>query len=536
MIAYGQLTRRQGIDPRSLTFAVVDLETTGLHPAKGSRICEIGIVRMRGDGTVLDEYSTLVDPGLRITNDEYHGITNADVKGAPAFEHVAGDVLAYLSGTVVVGHNVEFEDAFLTAEFGRLGINLSGVPGLCTLVTSRSQLDRYGYRLGDIASLITGEWPRASHSALGDARTLAWTLSKLIAEAPQPLAWAGPAPVVLPPYPRTGFIAPRAAGLRKGTDGWLAMLTARLPLMVQPPTPRLDAVADYQAMLAHTLADGRIVGEEAGQLAVLAARAGLTQSTARQVHERFLADVRARAEADGVVTAAELKELQRAARELASSHLISDLEEASAADRARRNGPLKGWRLLPVGDASGVVDVMDFAVSHGATVAVNVTKTVRLVVATDDAEDDPRLGKAAAAGIRVLPPEEALRLLEKEVEDARGGLFASAEGQALSEQLAAEREQQARTGRPEWHQFWRRTELSPAEYKAQFVDRYSDWEVGGNGRTAIYVSVPVPPRPVASPERGKRGAAKQGSGCAGALLIFGGLAAGLAEALRQILV
>lgn len=536
MIVHGQLTRRQGIDPRNLVFAVVDLETTGLHPAKGSRICEIGIVRMRGDGTVLDEYSTLVDPRLRITNDEYHGITNADVKGAPAFEHVAGDVLAYLSGAIVVGHNLEFEDAFLTAEFGRLGINLPGVPGLCTLVTSRSQLDRYGYRLDDVAGLITGEWPCASHSALGDARTLAWTLSKLIAEAPQPLAWAGPAPMVLPPYPRTGFIAPRAAGLRKGTDGWLATLTARLPLMVQAPAPRPDGVADYRAMLAHALADGRIVGEEAGQLGVLAARAGLTQVTARQVHERFLADVRARAEEDGVVTAAELKELQRAARELASSHLISDLGEAAAADRARRNGPLKGWRLLPVGDAPGVVDVMDFAVSHGATVAVNVTKTVRLVVAADGSEDDPRVGKATAAGIRVLPPDEALRLLDKEVENARGGLFASPEGQALSERLAAERERQARTGRPEWHEFWRRRELSSAEYKARFIDRHSDWGGRGDGRTVAHVSVPVPPRSAGSSGRGRREAVKRGSGCAGALLIFGGLAAGLAEAVRQVLV
>jgi DNA polymerase-3 subunit epsilon len=50
---------------------------------------------MRGDGVVLDEYSTLVNPELRINNDEYHSITNADVKSAPTFAHIAGDVLAY---------------------------------------------------------------------------------------------------------------------------------------------------------------------------------------------------------------------------------------------------------------------------------------------------------------------------------------------------------------------------------------------------------------------------------------------------------
>lgn len=190
MFNHGQLSRRRAVDPRQLTFAAIDLETTGLRPNQGSRICEIGIVRMRGDGVVLDEYSTLVDPGLRITNDEYHGITNADVEGAPTFAQIAGDVLAYLSGTVVVSHNLEYEDKFLTAEFARLGINLNGLlPGLCTLVLSRVQLDRYGYRLTDLANLVTGEWPSASHSALGDARTLALMLAKLIASGGTGRRW-----------------------------------------------------------------------------------------------------------------------------------------------------------------------------------------------------------------------------------------------------------------------------------------------------------------------------------------------------------
>ncbi|GII97090.1 exonuclease domain-containing protein [Sinosporangium siamense] len=524
MFAQGQLTRKPGIDPRNLTFAAVDLETTGLHARKGSRVCEIGIVRMRGDGVVLDEYSTLVDPGLRITNDEYHGITNAVVKGAPKFEHIAGDVLTYLSGAIVVSHNLDYEDQFLTAEFGRLGINVPDIPGLCTLVMTRTHLDRYGYRLIDVANLITGDWPAAAHSALGDARTLAWMLSTFITEAPEPLSWNGTAPVMLPPYPRSGFIAPRAAGLRKGSDGWLATLTARLPLTAQPPAPRPQGVADYTAMLGHALADGRIVGEEAQQLALLASRAGLTQTTAREVHERYLAEVRTEAESDGVVTAAELKELQRAARELAATHLIGDLEQAAAADRARSNGPLKGWRLLPVGDSRGVMEVMDFGSAHGASVAVNVTKTVRLVVTDGAATDDPRVQKAEAAGIRVLSAGEALRLLEKEVETTRGGLFANARGQEVADRLAAEQQRQAPRRRPEWHESWRRHELTPAQYKAEFVDRFADWDDSRRQNHKITMSS----------ERGRRAAAKQSGGCAVAFL---GAGAGtvLLEMLRQLL-
>ncbi|MBE1563595.1 exonuclease domain-containing protein [Nonomuraea africana] len=533
MFVHGQLTRNQGIDPRNLTFASIDLETTGLYPNKGSRVCEIGIVRMRGDGVVLDEYSTLVAPGIRIANDEYHGITNAVVKGAPTFQQIAGDVLAYLSNAIVVSHNLDYEDKFLTAEFGRLGINLRDIPGLCTLVMTRTQLDRYGYRLDDVANLITGEWPAASHSALGDARTLANMLARVITQAPQRLSWRGPTPVALPPYPRTGVIAPRAAGLRKGTEGWLASLTARLPLMAQPPAPQPQGVTDYQAMLGHALADGRIVGEEAQQLALLAARAGLTQLTARQVHESFLANVRARAEADGVVTTAELKELQRAARELAATHLIGDLEQAAAADRARRNGPLKGWRLLPVGDAPGVAEVMDFASTHGATVAANVTKTVRLVVADSPAGDDPRLQKATAAGITILSSGEAMQLLEKEVEMTHAGLFANARGQELAEKLSAEQRQQALRQRPEWHEAWRPRELSTADYRALFIDRYRDWDE--SRRTDHTTRVTLQPHSSASARQPHRAASKRTSGCAAALVVLASAAAVLTEAVRQLL-
>ena len=43
-------------------FAVVDLETTGFSPLVGDRIVEIGIVRIAGDGSTVDEYATLINP------------------------------------------------------------------------------------------------------------------------------------------------------------------------------------------------------------------------------------------------------------------------------------------------------------------------------------------------------------------------------------------------------------------------------------------------------------------------------------------
>ena len=47
---------------RSLEYAIVDVETTGGAWSRGHRITEIAAVRVRGDGTVVDEFRSLINP------------------------------------------------------------------------------------------------------------------------------------------------------------------------------------------------------------------------------------------------------------------------------------------------------------------------------------------------------------------------------------------------------------------------------------------------------------------------------------------
>ncbi len=44
-------------------FAVIDVETTGLHPGANNRIVEIAIIGLASDLTTVDEFSSLVNPG-----------------------------------------------------------------------------------------------------------------------------------------------------------------------------------------------------------------------------------------------------------------------------------------------------------------------------------------------------------------------------------------------------------------------------------------------------------------------------------------
>ncbi|WP_052440756.1 3'-5' exonuclease [Streptacidiphilus anmyonensis] len=208
----GSLTRAhgRGVDPRSLVFAAVDLETTGLEPGV-DRVCEIGVVRFRADGVVLDEYTTLLDPQRPMAATAIHGIAAEQVRGAPTFAEVAPELERLLAGTVVVAHNLAFEDAFLAAEFRRAGRRPPRWPGLCTLVTARAQLDGPGFGLAALHRSLTDNPVGAAHTALGDSRAAAEVLAALLAQSPTPLRYRGRRPQAVAPTPAPALVPSAAA-------------------------------------------------------------------------------------------------------------------------------------------------------------------------------------------------------------------------------------------------------------------------------------------------------------------------------------
>lgn len=152
--------------------ACVDLETTGGHAAH-NRVIEAAVVVLSG-GRVIEEYSTLVNPGTRIPYaiQQFTGITEVMVADAPPFAEIARELLARLDGRLFVAHNVRFDYGFLRSEFARLGIRFRA-PVLCTVRLSRALTpDIRGHNL-DAVMARYGIACNARHRALGDARVLA---------------------------------------------------------------------------------------------------------------------------------------------------------------------------------------------------------------------------------------------------------------------------------------------------------------------------------------------------------------------------
>ena len=95
------------------SYVALDLETTGLDPHR-DEIIEVGAVKFQG-AEVIDTFQTFVKPrqALPAAIQLLTGISPDDLKGAPPFAAVAGDLLLFLGDSTIVGQNIAFDLSFL---------------------------------------------------------------------------------------------------------------------------------------------------------------------------------------------------------------------------------------------------------------------------------------------------------------------------------------------------------------------------------------------------------------------------------------
>ena len=155
---------------KKLRYAVVDLETTGTNYQGENRIIQIGCAFVE-NGEVVDTFQSKVNPQQPIPDaiTKLTGISDDDVKNAPKFSDIAGEVYARLANTVFVAHNVDFDFPFLNQELIR-----SGYPELELKAVDTVSLSQIifpyakGYRLRDLTRYLNIEH-LDPHSADSDA-------------------------------------------------------------------------------------------------------------------------------------------------------------------------------------------------------------------------------------------------------------------------------------------------------------------------------------------------------------------------------
>lgn len=104
-------------------YAVVDVETTGLHP-ETDEIIEVAAIRCIGGK--FEAFKTLVFPRNRIPEyvTQLTGIRNIDVMNAPQIKKVAPKLLDFVRDLPIVAHNAPFDVKFIAAAFETIGANI----------------------------------------------------------------------------------------------------------------------------------------------------------------------------------------------------------------------------------------------------------------------------------------------------------------------------------------------------------------------------------------------------------------------------
>lgn len=404
--------------------AVVDVETTGFDAFGSDRVVEIAIARFGQDGSLVDRYTTLINPQRDVGPTRIHGVRASDVIDAPTFSDVAGDVTSRISGTVIGGHNVTFDVRFLTAEYRRAGFELPVFPTICTLRLSHVlDLRLPNRKLGTCCEhfgISEGEAHTADADAVSAGRLLLQFLEMARSSGVSNLAELGVEPLPPPtsaawpevrPSGRVKLRSP-AGSLVRSDASYVASLVARLP----PGEAENAEVLSYLELLDRVLEDRLVTEDEVLALGVMAEQWGLTGPQAMRAHAMYFSQLVGVALSDGIISDSEHQDLDqvglllglrpdetRAAIEFGSSR-------GRTADAIRHGNELAGKVVCFTGELECSINgapptrerAIEMAQAAGLQVADNVTKKLDLLVVADPNTQSGKAKKARQYGTRIM--------------------------------------------------------------------------------------------------------------------------------------
>ncbi|QKE85335.1 exonuclease domain-containing protein [Arthrobacter sp. NEB 688] len=423
---------------------MLDVETTGLDPHQ-HRIVEIAVVTTDVRGRVQDEWSTRINPQGPVGASHIHGISQDDVRDAPTFPDVIGELNQRLAGVAVAAHHAQFDLAFLRGEYVRAGWALPILPALCTLTASQHYLPHLDRRRLADCCWAVGHQVVGAHSALGDARATASLLAAFMhpgsATAPLPqhldlprqgraVSWpTGPSGQTA--TDRRGPVVParvRATWAARAATNEPAALVDRFSLGDALDEGAPEGALAYLEKLAEVLEDGELSTQESEDLGAVATTQDLTEEQVGAAHRAFVAALAHEALTDGKVTRAERAELHAVAAMLrVEAGVVATVLDA--AERARVERLSTGLRELPpdwehgtplrVGDKvvfTGCDDherdrLEDRSEKVGVRVISSVSARTAMLV-SDGSVDGIKAAKARQLGTRTVDPALYSVLLE----------------------------------------------------------------------------------------------------------------------------
>lgn len=115
---------------------VLDTETTGLNPAEGHRLIEIGAIEIIDRRITGRYFHTYLQPDREIDTgaQQVHGITMEKLAHSPRFRDIVNEFLDYIRNAELIIHNAPFDTGFINHELGLLNATWGTVNRYCTIL------------------------------------------------------------------------------------------------------------------------------------------------------------------------------------------------------------------------------------------------------------------------------------------------------------------------------------------------------------------------------------------------------------------
>lgn len=163
---------------------VLDTETTGLDPALGHRVVEIGCVELMNYIPTGAVFHVLINPerDMPAEAEAIHGHSAAFLASKPKFAEIADPFLEFVADAKLIIHNAGFDFGFLNHELERCTrVLLQRERIIDTLALARRRHPGGPNRLDDLCARYgIDNSRRTKHGALLDAELLAEVYAELV--------------------------------------------------------------------------------------------------------------------------------------------------------------------------------------------------------------------------------------------------------------------------------------------------------------------------------------------------------------------
>ena len=118
---------------------VLDTETTGLSPAGGDRLVEIGCVELINHVPTGRHHHVYVNPERDMPEEAFrvHGLSDEFLRDKPKFSEVAQGFVDFIGSDTLIIHNAPFDMGFLNAELETCGLGRLGNDVIDTVMLAR---------------------------------------------------------------------------------------------------------------------------------------------------------------------------------------------------------------------------------------------------------------------------------------------------------------------------------------------------------------------------------------------------------------